>query len=167
MTSIRSLSEILLRDDEITPAQRARFASTIHNESVRLTRLLDEILDLSALEQGERGWTNRVVEAERVLDRAIEVCEALTRQRNMRIEFVARAGESTVFADADRLCQVLINIISNATKYNDASDPVIEIHSHVKDGAYILEISDNGSGMKISTKKIGTPISIREYIRPT
>ncbi|WP_244470925.1 sensor histidine kinase [Microvirga massiliensis] len=152
MTSIRSLSEILLHDDDLTPEQRARFALTIHNESVRLTRLLDEILDLSALEQGERGWTNRAVEAERVLDRALEVCEALTRQRDMRIEFVERAAESTVLADADRLCQVLINIISNATKYNDAPDPVVRIRSHAKDGTYILEISDNGPGVPPSIR---------------
>ena len=58
MTSIRSFSEILLTDPNLSEAQRERFVSTIHHESLRLTKLLDEILDLSALEQGERGWEN-------------------------------------------------------------------------------------------------------------
>ena len=153
MTAIRSLSEILLGEEDLTPAQRARFASTIHEESVRLTRLLDEILDLSVLEQGERNWTNVAVDAERVLDRALEVCEALARQRNMRVEVAGRARESIVLADADRLCQALINIISNATKYNTAPDPVIRIRSSVKDGMYVVEISDNGPGIATSIRE--------------
>jgi Na+/proline symporter/signal transduction histidine kinase len=147
MTSIRSISEILLDDDDLTADQRRRFATTIHNESVRLTKLLDEILDLSALEQGKRDWDNVATDPEQVVDRALEVCEALTRQRDMRVEFAARARNSVVLADADRLCQVLINIISNATKYNDAADPLMRIRSFTRRGKYVLEISDNGSGI--------------------
>ena len=74
MTSIRSFSEILLEERHSTTAQRQRFVSTIHQESLRLTKLLDEILDLSALERGERAWDNVPVDAEAALDRAIEVC---------------------------------------------------------------------------------------------
>ncbi|HCE21632.1 MAG TPA: sodium:solute symporter, partial [Hyphomonas sp.] len=56
MTAIRAFSEILLDDEELDDASRAKFVSTIHKESLRLTSLLDEILDLSALERGERAW---------------------------------------------------------------------------------------------------------------
>ena len=153
MTSIRSFSEILLTDANLTDAQRERFASTIYHESMRLTKLLDEILDLSALEQGERGWVNLPIDAEPVLDRAIEVCEGLARQNNIRFEVASRAEAGKVLGEPDRLCQVLINIIANAIKYNDSPDPVVRIRSWVDEGSYRVEISDNGPGIPQAYRK--------------
>ena len=153
MTSIHSFSEILLTDPNLSETQRERFASTIYHESMRLTKLLDEILDLSALEQGERGWQNVRIDAEPVLDRAIEVCEALARQNNMRVEVISRAAAGEVLAEADRLSQVLINIIANAIKYNSSAVPVVQIRSWATRGQYMIEISDNGPGIPKAYRK--------------
>lgn len=147
MTSIRSFSEILLEPGTLDEAQRQRFVSTIHHESLRLTRLLDEILDLSALERGERNWENVPIDAEAALNRALQVCDALLRQKGFRVEFGERAGTTMVEGDADRLCQVFINLISNAVKYNDASDPLLRVTSMVRSGSFIVEIADNGPGI--------------------
>lgn len=147
MTSIRSFAEILMEPEGLTPEQRRRFIATIHNESVRLTKLLDEILDLSALEQGERDWENVPVDAEDVLEQAIAVCEALARKRLVTIESGARAGNCIVLADTGRLSQVFINIIANAISHNDAREPVVHISSCVTQEGYVVDISDNGSGI--------------------
>ena len=147
MTSIRSFSEILLEPDGIDEGQRHHFVSTIHQESLRLTKLLDEILDLSALERGERAWDNVPTDAEDALDRALRVCDALLRQRGMRGELGERARPTMVEGDADRLCQVFINLVSNAVKYNDAEHPVVRVTSAVKAGSYVVEIADNGPGI--------------------
>src|SRR5690606_18538801 len=101
MTSIRSFSEILLTDADLTAAQRERFAATIYHESKRLTKLLDEILDLSALEHGERDWDNTPTDADEVLDHALQVCEALARQRGLSINVAARARAAMILADAN------------------------------------------------------------------
>ena len=146
MASIRSFSEILL-EDGLEDTQRRRFVSTIHQESLRLTKLLDEILDLSALERGERPWDTVRVDAEAALDRAIEVCAPLAQRRNMQIVIGSRAGRATVEGDADRLCQVLINLIVNAIKYNDAEKPIVEVRSEVIDRNFIVEVADNGPGI--------------------
>ena len=147
MTSIRSFSEILLGEHRLEEAERQKFISTIHKESLRLTKLLDEILDLNALEHGERGWRNVPTDANAVLDRAIEVCTALARQRSMRIVVEKGPRHALVDADADRLNQVLINLVSNAIKYNDADEPMVEVRSRTSRGSYILEVADNGSGI--------------------
>jgi signal transduction histidine kinase len=147
MTSIRSFAEILLDSEKLDPAERARFISTIHAESLRLTRLLDEILDLSALERGERGWENVPFEPEPVLDRAIEVCCALAMQRSMRVFSGRGSAGALVAGEPDRLSQVVINLISNAIKYNDAPRPVVEIRSRTEDGRYVVEVADNGPGI--------------------
>ncbi|NMA99592.1 MAG: sodium:solute symporter [Phyllobacteriaceae bacterium] len=154
MTSIRSFSEILLDSDDLAPAQRRRFVSTIHQESLRLTKLLDEILDLSALERGERSWQNVPVDAEEALDRALLVCDALLRQKGMSVEVGERAHVTMVEGDADRLCQVFINIISNAVKYNDADEPRMWVSSTVRGGSYIVEVSDNGPGISKRDRKL-------------
>jgi hypothetical protein len=154
MTSIRSFSEILLDGEDIDAGQRQHFVSTIHQESLRLTKLLDEILDLSALERGERNWENLPINAEAALDRALTVCEALLRQRGMRVEQGERARPTTVEGDADRLCQVFINLISNAVKYNDADTPVLRISSSVRAGNYVVDVADNGPGIAKGERKL-------------
>lgn len=154
MTSIRSFSEILLEPEGLSDAQRQRFMSTIHQESMRLTKLLDEILDLSALERGERTWQNAPVDAEDALNRALSVCDALLRQKGMVVELGERAHTTMVEGDADRLCQVFINLISNAVKYNDADKPVVRVSSSVRAGSYVVEVSDNGPGIGKAERKL-------------
>jgi Na+/proline symporter/nitrogen-specific signal transduction histidine kinase len=154
MTSIRSFSEILLEEKRLNEDERKRFVSTIHQESLRLTKLLDEILDLAALERGERGWENAPIDAEAALDRALEVCQALARQRGMMLKVGARSGSVVVSGEADRLCQVLINLISNAVKYNDADDPVVEVRSALTGKGYTIEVLDNGPGIAKGERKL-------------
>lgn len=153
MTSIRSFSEILLMDGALSADQRQRFVSIIHHESVRLTKLLDEILDLSALEHGESEWETSPVDAERVLDRAIAVCEALARQKSVVVESGSRARSGQVFANADRLSQVFINIIANAISHNDAAEPRVLITSWTTEETYVVEICDNGPGIPKEYRK--------------
>ena len=147
MTAIRAFSEILLSEDDLDENSRAKFVSTIHKESLRLTSLLDEILDLSALERGERAWENKPLDAEESLDQALHVCDALARQSNTEVRIGIRASAAYVRADPDRLSQVLINLISNAIKYNGAIAPVVEVSSHLKAGSYMIEVADNGLGI--------------------
>ena len=154
MTSIRSFSEILLDADDIDEGQRQHFVGTIHQESLRLTKLLDEILDLSALERGERAWDNVPVDAEAALGRALTVCEALLRQRGVTVQQGERAPAAVVEGDADRLCQVFINLISNAVKYNDSEAPVMRISSSVKAGKFVVDIADNGPGIAKGERKL-------------
>lgn len=147
MTSIRSFSEILLGEQRLDEAERQRFIATIHKESLRLTKLLDEILDLNALERGQSGWVNVPTDAEAVLDQAVEVCTALARQRQMRLVVDKQAAGVSVDADSDRLNQVLINLISNAIKYNDAAEPMVEVSSRITRRQYVVDVRDNGPGI--------------------
>ncbi len=148
MTSIRSFSEILLEEQQLSGAERHRFVSTIHDESLRLTKLLDEILDLNALERGERNWDDVPVDPEIALDRAVEVCMRTGPARaTCRSGSRGGASHTAVKAELDRLCQVLINLISNAVKYNDSPEPMVTIRSFVRDGRYSVEIEDNGPGI--------------------
>ena len=147
MTAIRAFSEILSDETELSREEQQRFATTIQRESLRLTRLLDEILDLSALERGERDWQSSPIDANEAIERAVSVCNALALQRGGSIRVIANSSDAMVIAEPNRLSQVLINLISNAIKYNTATRPLVELRSWHEDSALCIEVSDNGPGI--------------------
>ncbi len=147
MTAIRSFSEILLTHDDLSKDQQKKFITTINNESMRLTKLLDEILDLNALERGERPWINSSIDPSQAVNRAIDICYPIAMQKNVKLEKITQARKVNVNADADRLTQVFINLITNAIKYNDARKPFVCISSRKIRGQYIVEFVDNGQGI--------------------
>ena len=148
MTSICSISELLMKQPGLKTEEQHRFVGLIHRESTRLTRLLDEILDLSALEHGEREWDNVPIDAEAVLLRAYEVCEALAWQHDIDLNRQSGLDRAMVLGDPDRLCQVFINVIANAFAHNRNPEPRVLVWSGLREGAngpdYVVEISDNG-----------------------
>src|SRR5690606_34948538 len=98
MASIRSFSEILLSGPDLTSEQSQRFLGIIHTETLRLTRLLDEILDLSYLERGEMSWSLEPVDAAEVLARAVETCQGMSDSAGTAVEVADGTGPAVVLA---------------------------------------------------------------------
>lgn len=146
MTSIRAFSEILMQADPVDDAARARFSRIIHDESLRLTRLLDDLLDLSVLENGRVTLNMDMAMLADVMDRAISAAGAEA-GAGLMIKRDRAAESVPLWTDADRLSQVFINLISNAQKYCDSDAPELTI-SVVQSGQGIaVEFRDNGSGI--------------------
>ena len=146
MTSIRSFSEILL-DDATSPNERTRFMGIIHQESQRLTRLLDEILDISRLEAGTLEIALTQVDLGDLLPDTIASVAGLTQERGVRIELASLPDDLSVLGNEDRLRQVLLNLITNAVKYNDSSEPVVQITAQRAGKMVEIDFSDNGGGV--------------------
>ncbi len=147
MTSIRSFAEILLDPRPIDPRQSERFLRIIHEESMRLTRLLDSTLDLSLLERGEAPWEVARVDPEAALANALRTCQGLAVNTRVRLIPGERIGGVVVDANGDRLSQVFINLISNAIKFHCGDAPYVRIDSRVRDGVYEVLVEDNGPGI--------------------
>jgi Na+/proline symporter/signal transduction histidine kinase len=147
MTSIRSFSDILSNAEDLGDDQSRRYLGIISNESERLTRLLDEILEANRLERGELTLNIETVLADAVLARGIDTCQGLANQSGVTINQSGDTEHVMVKADPDRLCQIFINILSNAIKYNASDNPVVDITSRTADGNYIVEFTDNGPGV--------------------
>ena len=146
MTSIRAFSEILTEGD-LPPEMVARNGRIIHEEAKRLTRLLDDLLDLSVLENGKVSLSLSLANLREMIDRAIQASEQVKPERDFA--FVRDLAAENVFVrtDADRLTQVFINLISNARKYCDARQPELRISVRLKAGRVIVDLADNGSGI--------------------
>lgn len=154
MTSIRAFSEILKTPD-LSDEERARFADIIHSEAGRLTRLLDDLLDLSVLESGRAQLTVTAANLHDLITRALTTASATRPERQFTIDRDMPSEHLGVITDADRLLQVLINVISNSRKYCDAERPSLQIrvHHHLGVGAQI-DIIDNGSGIDASRQSL-------------
>ena len=148
MASIRSFAEILLEERDLGPDRTAHFLRIIHDESVRLTRLLDSTLDLAVLERGEAPWQTSRIDPEIALDSSIRTCSGLASSMRVRLLGGERAGAVKVEANGDRLAQVFINLISNAIKYNSSADPQLQITSRVRGELYEVLFEDNGPGIR-------------------
>lgn len=147
MTSIRSFSDILLNNRDIEEAEKLRFLSIIQSESLRLTRLLDGILDASRMETGDTSWNAARFDPETAIDHAMESCEALARSAGVTLRRARRARKARLMGDPDRFAQVFINLISNAIKYNTAAAPTVTVSSTCAKGIYEARVADNGPGI--------------------
>ena len=146
MTSIRAFSEILMEGD-LPPAMAASYAKIIHDEAIRLTRLLDDLLDLSVLESGTVQLNLGLVNLREMIDGALVAASHTRPERIFTIHRDPLAEEVFLRTDGDRLKQVFINLVSNARKYCDAANPELRIVVRRKGGRVTVDFIDNGGGI--------------------
>jgi len=154
MTSIRSFSDILRSDKKLSSNELQYFSSIINEESQRLTRLLDEILDLSFLESGRVRLNLANTTLEAVLTTALKATQQTTLNAKADISVSNDYTQTPIYTDADRLSQVFINLITNAVKYTDKDMAKLKISCEPKDGKLNVYFHDDGPGIPKAERNI-------------
>jgi PAS domain S-box-containing protein len=125
-----------------------------HRESVRhivgagehLLELIDEVLDIARVEQGEMRLSLEPVLVGEVTTEALEMLRPLARRRGIRIVDDGRGRDVYVRADRQRLKQVVVNLLANAVKYNrDGGE--LRIENAPSGGGFRIGVSDTGIGI--------------------
>ncbi|MGY6696971.1 MAG: ATP-binding protein [Roseinatronobacter sp.] len=147
MTSIRAFSEILMEGDGMSVEEQRHFAQIIHDESIRLTRLLDDLLDLSVLEHGQVQLNLAPVMLRGMIDKAITASNSVQAERKFHILRSRDPEAIEIVTDAGRLTQVFINILSNARKYCISDDPQMKIKVQRRGDMVEVDFIDNGAGI--------------------
>ncbi len=150
MTSIRAFSAILKDGGADAPEQR-RYAGIVEDEAIRLTRLLDDLLDLSVLENGQVVLNREIGTLDAVLDRAIAAAGLRAHGLSVRREGV---GSVVLHTDLDRLSQVFINLIANAQKYCAAPHPVLTVRAVQNAHGVAVDFIDNGAGIAAAQQEL-------------
>ncbi|NJM82659.1 MAG: sodium:solute symporter [Tabrizicola sp.] len=146
MTSIRAFSEILTEGD--LPAEMVmKYGGIIHDEAKRLTRLLDDLLDLSVLENRTVQLNLSLTSLQEMMDKALTAAQQTRPDRSFTLHRDLPSEAIFVKTDADRLTQVFINLISNARKYCDAVQPELRIVVRQRGGRVTIDFIDNGRGI--------------------
>ena len=146
LTSIRSFSEILLRYDVDDAEKRKKFVGIIHNEAERLTRMINDLLDLSKIEAGRLELFPEPLELEPVFGRAISTTQPLFAEKGIIVVSTVEAGLPPVYADADRLHQVLTNLLANSVKFSPEGG-AIRLSGMKKGGYALISVTDEGPGI--------------------
>ncbi len=148
MTSIRAFSQILMEGGPaLLDNDQSRYSRIIHEESQRLTRLLDDLLDLSVLENGQVTLNTDTREIGTILDRAQTALSSGSDMARLVIHRDPSSEMISVETDPDRLAQVFINLIANAGKYCDAEAPELTISVQPAGSTLQVDFVDNGSGI--------------------
>ncbi|MEM8555667.1 MAG: ATP-binding protein [Pseudomonadota bacterium] len=154
MTSIRAFSEILMEGEELEPGERSRYANVIHDEALRLTRLLDALLDLNVLEQGQAALNREPSRLRDILDRAVIATSSMDTQSTLEVRRDTLNEDIALVTDPDRLCQVFINIIGNARKYCDAAEPRLRVEASRRGPSLVVDFIDNGAGIPVESQSV-------------
>ncbi len=149
LTPILGYSEIL-RSKELPPDKLKSYSATIHHEAVRLSRLVDDFLDLQRMESGRQPYYLVPLDLREMVSQTVEEW----RHNGNHHSILLKLPEEPVIAlaDADRMRQVLDNLISNAVKYSpDGSE--VHISAALEGGAIRIDIADNGLGIPEKDKE--------------
>ncbi|HEY7838254.1 MAG TPA: HAMP domain-containing sensor histidine kinase [Terriglobales bacterium] len=147
LTSIRSFSEILLDYPDEDVFTRCEFLEIIKSESERLTRLINDVLDLAKIEAGKMEWHTQPVPVAELAREALSVIQLVAANRGLKL-INSVPAEVWVSADPDRLRQVLTNLLSNALKFTPSGS--IEVGALPLSGAateQVLFVADTGVGV--------------------
>ena len=147
LTSIRAFSEILRGDPKLDLAERMRFLDIISKESERLTRLINQVLDLAKIESGKLEWNVGDVDLRHAIADSVDATSRLFQDKGVRIEVSVPEQVPPVVTDYDRIIQVLINLLSNAVKFCDGVRGLVEVHLAREGAALRVDVRDNGKGI--------------------
>ena len=147
LTSIRSFSEILHDTPDLDPTERQHFLSIIIRESERLTRLINQVLDLTKIETGRMDWQMTDVDLRDVIDHAVASLRQLFDEKGVRLEVSVPEGLAPVRGDRDQLIQLAINLLSNAEKFCPPETGYVRISVEPGDSQLTVSIRDNGPGI--------------------
>jgi Na+/proline symporter/nitrogen-specific signal transduction histidine kinase len=153
LTSIRSFSEILLDNPALEQHQRQEFLRIIVTESERLTRLINDMLDLAKIEAGKLEWHMERVSTSEVAREAATALGQLFRDKSVKLEAHLLDGVSTIIADRDRLFQVVVNLLSNAVKFSPRGVGLVTLTVENDADGIRLSVADNGPGIAPSDRE--------------
>jgi PAS domain S-box-containing protein len=145
LTSIRGALGLLTSDSILRqPDKASRLVQLAHQNTNRLIRLINDILDLQRMESGKIILEKRECSTTEIVNQAVEEMTGLAENASIKIETAVE--EANLVCDPDRIVQTLTNLISNAIKFSDAGG-VISVVVHVGEEYVIFAVEDRGRGI--------------------
>jgi len=154
LTSIRALAELMSDDPEMEASQRQQFLGIVVSETERLSRLVNQVLDMAKIESGNAEWHNTDVDLRALLTKAAQTTGEMFRERGAVIELQMPDAVPTLRADADRLTQVMLNLLSNAAKFVPRGSGRVQVRLVSADSGVTVEVHDNGPGVPPAQQKL-------------
>ncbi|WP_066047475.1 ATP-binding protein [Robertmurraya korlensis] len=146
ISMLQGYSEAIVDDIAETTEEKKEMARVIYDESLRMGRLVNELLDLARMEAGHIQLTSDHVEIDSYVQRIIRKFQGLAKEKGIQLLYEHDLKYSTYFFDPDRIEQVLTNLIDNAIRHTPESG-IVKLIAKTDDQNFHVEVSDSGSGI--------------------
>jgi signal transduction histidine kinase len=147
LTSIRMYAE-MLRDGMVPEDRRREYYDTITAEGERLSRLIENVLELSRLERDDRPVRLEAGNLADVVDELVRILSPHAERLGLTLEVEVDSDLPSVRYDHDALMQVLVNLVDNAIKFSKSADiPRVVVQCTTEDGHVVLRVRDHGPGV--------------------
>jgi Na+/proline symporter/nitrogen-specific signal transduction histidine kinase len=154
LTSIRAFSEILLDNPGLAAADRESYLRIIVEETERLTRLINQVLDLAKIESGRAEWRIADVDLREVVHDSAAATAQLFSDQGARLDVRLPPVVPLVSADRDRVVQVMLNLLANAAKFGTPGRGQVTVEVRAEDGAVRVDVRDNGPGVAPEEREV-------------
>jgi Na+/proline symporter/signal transduction histidine kinase len=154
LTSIRAFTQILFDNPQVQLEQRMKFLGIITKETERLSRLINQVLDLAKIESGKAEWHESRLDMRELVEDTVTGMSQVFEERNITVEMRIAEGIAAVRADVDRIIQVMLNLLSNAAKFCRPGEGRIEIALTQQAGSLRVDVRDNGPGIDAADQKV-------------
>ena len=146
MTSIYGFSGTILRDENMPDEVRLDFIRIIYEESQRLTRLIENVLDLSRMEAGRMIYNMQALQLDVIIEEALKTQQVIIRDKGIQLTQDIMLDPPLIEADQDSMNQLIINLVSNAIKFSDMGSHV-SIRLSIQDQNLEFCVQDSGIGI--------------------
>ena len=144
LAPIRNASELLSRSTN--PNSHAQVVGILQRQVTQMTRLVDDLLDVSRITQGKIELKRRRVQLAEIIEQAVETVDTFLKDKHHTVSVTSDRRPLWINVDPARLLQCVSNIVANAAKYTEPRGE-IRIESHAENGEAVLIITDNGVGI--------------------
>ncbi|MCF6137619.1 ATP-binding protein [Pseudalkalibacillus berkeleyi] len=146
ISMLQGYSEAIIDDIAGTEEEKKEIAQIIYDESLRMGRLVNELLDLARMEAGHVSLEEMEIEIDDFFTRIVRKFQGLSKDREIDLQLSTPARPFSVFADPDRLEQVMTNLVDNAIRHTDKGGKVY-VNVVDQSGGMLVEVTDTGSGI--------------------
>jgi Na+/proline symporter/nitrogen-specific signal transduction histidine kinase len=155
LASIRAFSEILRDHPDLPDEERHEFLRIVVTESERLTRLINQLLDLSKIEAtGAIPAQSAVVDLATVIRESTAAMHQVFAASQVELALRIEADPALVIGDHDRLVQVVINLLGNAAKFSPGGRGRATLWLRRVGREFEITVSDNGPGIRAADREI-------------
>jgi len=145
LTSLIGYSKLLLSRETFSEEDKKRSIEIIHKEAQRLKRMIDDLLDLSKLEEGVMEMKKTPSNVYQVIGEVIDTMRPVIKNKNLKINIKGDKIPGQIDFDKDKIEQVLMNLISNAVKFTEKGDITVNVKNEDKE--IIIFVKDTGIGI--------------------
>lgn len=147
LTSIRMYTEMLEKNWVKSADKVAEYHRTMRQESERLSRLVENVLDFARLQKGRKNYAFRLGDIDECVAEVVEMMRPYAQQHGFTLHTDLLASGSARF-DKDAVTQIVVNLVDNAVKYaRGAVDKTISVRTRNESGFTIIEVEDRGPGI--------------------